>query len=289
VAEGGRPSLDLDGRAVLVVGAGGGGIGTAVAGLVARAGAHVTGLDVRPEALDAFDAAVSGTPGTHRRVVGDARSEADVAAAVAAAAGTGPLHGLVHVAGGMGRDQWAPLVDANLTTFDAVVELNLRSALISTRTVAGHLMAEGRGGALVTIATVAAGSALPYGAAYAAAKAALLSLVRTAAVEWGGHAIRVNAVSAGTVRTPKTAGGGPMAPDSAAERTALPLGRTGRPADIASAALFLLSDLSAWITGQALVVDGGSSVRPSFLDDDDLPVFVRSPELRARLLKRPLP
>lgn len=73
------------------------------------------------------------------------------------------------------------------------------------------------------------------------------------------------------------------APDTPAESAAVPLGRRGSANDIAGAVLFLLSDLAGWITGQVLAVDGGSSARPSFLGEDNLPIFIRDEVLRARL------
>jgi NAD(P)-dependent dehydrogenase (short-subunit alcohol dehydrogenase family) len=94
--------------------------------------------------------------------------------------------------------------------------------------------------------------------------------------------IRVNAVAPGTVRTPAS-GAQSTDVDSAAEQAAVPLRRRGVPDDIAYAVLFLVSDLASWITGQVLAVDGGSSARPSFLGEDDLPVFVHDDTLRARL------
>src|SRR5205823_6478672 len=131
------------------------------------------------------------------------------------------------------------------------------------------------------LASIAAVSALPFGAAYAAAKAGLLALTRTQAVEWGPHGVRVNAIAAGTVRTPKNAGY--TGDDDPRDDASVPLRRRGVPDDVAGAALFLVSDLASFVTGHTLVVDGGASVRPAFLDDDDLPVFVRDATLRARL------
>ena len=284
----GTALFGLEGRAVLVAGAGGGGIGTQVCALLARLGADVVGLDIRQEALDPVREALAGTAGQHSLVVADVRDRQQVGAALDAAleASGHPLHGAVHVAGGMRPAQWAPLLAADEegydATFDEVSDLNLKAALITYRTAARRLPA---GGSIVGVASVAGLTATPYAAAYAASKAALISLTRTAALEWGGAGIRVNAVAPGTIRTPKTiaAAGGRVAPDTPAERAALPLGTRGTPADIAGAVVFLLSDLARWITGQVLPVDGGSSALPSFLDADRVPVFVHNEELRARL------
>ncbi len=284
----------LEGRHVVVAGAGGGGIGTAVSRLLAEEGASVTGIDNRPEALGVLEDALRGTAGPHRLVVADVRQIADVTSAVAEAASGGTLHGLVHVAGGMWPQQWSSLLDADISVFDEVSELNFRSALVTMREVARHLVAGGRGGSIVAVSSVAGLTAMPYGMAYAASKAALVSLTRTAALEWGSYGIRVNSVAPGSVQTPKTSGGqsaGPVdsSPRNEAERSALPLRRRGRPEDIAGAVLYLMSDLAGWVTGQVLAVDGGSSARPSFLGPDDLPVFVQSAEMRERLVGSPAP
>lgn len=278
----------LAGKVVVVAGAGGGGIGTGIASLAARAGASVVGLDNRPEALRILDAALAGTPGPHRSLAVDLRHPSEVEEAVAEADDLGPLHGLVHVAGGMWPEQWATVLDTDLAVFDQVVDLNLRTALTTLRAVGSRLVANGAGGSMVTIASIVGQSAMPYGTAYAAAKAALLSVTRTAALELGPRGVRVNAVAVGTVRTPKNADdrAGGLPEETPAERVAIPLGRWGKPEDIAGGVLYLLSDLSTWTTGQTLAIDGGSSTRPSLLDADNLPVFVQSTKIRDRLLER---
>ena len=276
------PVLDLTGRSVVVAGAGGGGIGTAVSGMLATAGARVIGVDNRAEALDDFSSATSASGGDHPALVADLRRPADVERVVAEAGDS--LYGLVHVAGGMWPPQWSGLMDMDPAVFDDVMELNLRTMMLATTATARRLRDLGRGGSIVALSSLAGLTSMPYGAPYAAAKSALMSLVRTAALEWGPLGIRINAVAPGTIRTPKSLRGNPNPPpDTPAESAAIPLGRRGSADDIAGAVLFLLSDLAGWITGQVLAVDGGSSARPSFLGEDNLPVFVHDEALRARL------
>ena len=164
--------------------------------------------------------------------------------------------------------------------FAAVVELNLQSAFVTTHAVAGRLVDAGAGGSIVVLSSISGVQAMPFGAPYAAAKAAILALVRTAALELAPHGVRVNAVAPGHDPRRRRVG-----LRSEEEQPPSRCGAAARPDDVAGAVLYLLSDVAGFVTGHTLVVDGGSSVRPSFLDADDLPVFVHDADLRARLLQ----
>ena len=272
----------LAGRTVVVVGAGGGGIGTGISAAIAAAGARVVAVDRDAERLELAVEATRGA-GELTPELCDASDGAAIGAVIErAAAGPGALSGLVNVVGGLPLERWRAQLDDDDDNFDALLESNLRIALRSSRAFARALAASGGAGSLVQIASIAALEAMPFGAGYAASKAALLSVTRTMALEWGALGLRVNAVAPGSIAVSR----GPAAEDTERECRAIPLGRRGRPEDVAGAVLFLLSDLSRWITGQVLAVDGGVSVKPSYLDDDGLPIFVRDEALRRRLTGR---
>lgn len=276
-----RDPLGLRDRCVVVVGAGGGGIGTAICAALAAAGARVVAVDRDAERLAQAEAAALAAGAACNAVVADAGDREQVEALVARAqASWGPLFGLVNVVGGLPRERFESLLRYSDENLAALLDSNLRCAFLASQVVARALERQASGGSIVQMASIAALQAMPFGAGYALAKAALLSLTRTMALEWGPLGIRVNAVAPGTVRVPR----GDPGEDPERDRAALPLGRRGVPGDVAGAVLFLLSELSSWITGQTLVVDGGASIKPCTLDEHGLPLFVRDPALRARLL-----
>lgn len=275
----------LAGRSVVVVGAGGGGIGTAIARQIGQAGATVVAVDVDADKLAVATGQLADLGIEHVGIVADGKDPAAMVDAVDRAAAMAPLHGGVQVAGGMWPQQWAPFASAD-PAFDDVIALNLGVTVNATRALGRRLIEQGTGGAIVHIATVAALNAMPYGSAYAAAKAAVLSLTRSLAVEWGREQIRVNAVAPGSIATPKSASTRAPGDTDGDDLLVIPMRRRGTADDIGAATLFLLSDLAGYITGQVLPVDGGTSVRPTVNDADELPVFVHNEELRARLTGR---
>jgi NAD(P)-dependent dehydrogenase (short-subunit alcohol dehydrogenase family) len=275
-----RDLLGLRDRPVLVIGAGGGGIGTGICAALAAAGARVVAVDRDPARLADAAGAVAAEGGVCVPIVADAGERGSVEAAVARARETaGPLHGLVNVVGGLPLELWQSLLRYEEATLDGLLDTNLRCAFLASQAFARELERQGSGGSLVQIASIAALHGMPFGAGYALAKAALLSLARTMALEWGPLGIRVNCVAPGTIRVPRAQ----AHEDAARDRAALPLGRRGAPQYVAGAVLYLLSDLAAWVTGQVIAVDGGASVKPAYLDETGLPVFVSDPALRARL------
>jgi 3-oxoacyl-[acyl-carrier protein] reductase len=272
----------LTGSSIVVVGAGGGGIGTAICRQLGRAGATIVAVDIDADKLGVCTDELAALGVTHRGIVADGRDRDAITSVVDQACELAPLRGSVQVAGGMWPPQWAPFASDD-PAFDDVMALNFGSTVNTVRAVGRRLVEQGQGGALVNIATTSALNGMPYGSAYAAAKAAVLSLTRSLAVEWGGRNIRINAVAPGSIATPKSASTRKPGDTDRDDLDVIPMRRRGTGDDIANGVLFMMSDLASYVTGQVLCVDGGTSVRPTYNDRDELPVFVHNEELRARL------
>jgi NAD(P)-dependent dehydrogenase (short-subunit alcohol dehydrogenase family) len=248
-------AIELGGQVALVTGAARG-IGRAVASALAAAGADLALADIQDDLLakTAAELRASG-----RRVYAlevDVRDAAAVRRMVEDAVATlGRLDVLVNNAGGTFE---APFLQVNERGFRTLLDLNLGSVWNATQAAAAWWIANRVGGRVINVASTEALKACPGYAAYAAAKAGVLNLTRTLAVELGPYGIRVNAIAPDYTHLEAPAGVEP--PDEAAIGAKIPLGRYGQPADQAGAVLFFASDLSEWITGQTLVVDGGALV-----------------------------
>lgn len=267
--------IDFGGRAALVVGGGGGGIGTAMAVALAEAGADVGAVTFVAEHAEDTVSRVRALGRRAAAVVADVTDDGALVAAIASVASElGTVRHLVNVVGGSLVDDWHRALDYDMGAFDRIVARNLRYAVLSCREVARGLVAAGNPGSIVNISSVAA-RGVPLLGAYGASKAGLESFSRTMALEWAPMGIRVNLVAPGTVKTPRA--GRSDLPEAV---QSIPLRRRGEPSDIADAALFLLSDMAAYITGQTLSVDGGSTLGGP--GGDELPLFVTNPAVRAR-------
>jgi len=266
--------ISLTGRTALVVGGGGGGIGSSVCHRLADAGADIVALSAVAADLDATQAEVEQRGQQCTSAVVDVH---DLETLRSTIENHPEVDLVVNVVGGVTVAHWHRLHDYPIESFDHLLTTNLRYAFTSCQTVAARLIADARPGAMVNISSIAS-KGQPLLAGYGAAKAGLDSLTRSMAMEWGRHGIRVNNVAPGTVNTPRS--GRPVDDPDDPLAKGITLGRRGTPTDIANACVYLLSDLAAYVTGQTLDVDGGPS--RGALDEHDLPVFVTNPAIRAR-------
>lgn len=246
----------LVGKVTVITGAGSG-IGRCTAELFAEEGAAVVVADIVAEAATEVAGAISGAGGRAVPVTVDMSEASQVEAmANAAVEHFGALHVLVNNAGIFPADDGGVL-DTPEPTWDAVMDVNLKGVWFGCRAALPHLEASG-GGAIVNVASfVALMGAATAQIAYTASKGGVLSMTREIAVEYARRDIRVNAVCPGPIETPLLA---ELLADPARRQRRLvhiPMGRLGRPEEIARAVLFLASDEASFMTGAALVVDGG--------------------------------
>lgn len=276
--------LGLNGRTVIVSGAAGGGIGTAVTEAVARAGATVVAVSRSPENLDRHigPLVAEGLPVVP--VAADAGTDAGIMTTLAAAEATGaPLYGLVNVAGGADPATWMPSTRVSREDWRALFAQNLETMFFMSQAVAARLRETGRPGSIVSVSSISGMNTAPLHIGYGTAKAAIVAATRTMAVELAGHGIRVNAVAPGVTETPASATY--VAADPERDRRAIAMGRRGTPQEQAGPILFLLSALSGYVTGQTLLVDGGLDLRWTHLGADNTSLFLADDDFRSAITR----
>jgi NAD(P)-dependent dehydrogenase (short-subunit alcohol dehydrogenase family) len=253
------PERALEGKVAIVTG-GSKGIGKAIAKALAGAGASVAlaargqeDLEAAAKEIEAEGSAALGVPTD----VTDANQVQTLVDRTVERFGTVDI--LVNNAGA--APFMSTLDQIRLDGFDKYFRVNFTSAVICTKAVAPLMLAKGEGSAVLNIASVAGIVASPGLSYYASAKAALLSLTRTVAREWAPYGVRVNALAPGWVETEMNEPARQRIPEFNAQvLESIPLGRWGRPEDVAGAALFLCSPAAGFITGSVLIVDGGQTL-----------------------------
>ena len=274
--------LRLDGRVIVVSGAGGGGIGTTVSRMAAEAGATVIAVSRSKENLDEHVAPLAQDGLSVVPVAADASTDDGIGAVIDQARRTeGNLYGLVNIAGGAEPSTWMPSTRVSRADWRELFAANLETAFFMSQAVAAELRAQGLPGSIVSISSISGMNTAPFHIAYGTAKAAIVAMTRTMAVELAPDNIRVNAIAPGVTET--AASRTYTDPDPDRDRRAIAMGRRGRPEEQAGAILFLLSDLSSYVTGQTLLVDGGLNLRWSHLGADNTSLFLKDESFRAAI------
>ncbi len=251
-------NIMLTGRVAVVTG-GGTGIGRGIAAGLAAFGARVAIWERDPQTCAEAAEAVGGLG-----IVTDVRDGDQVDAALrCTTAELGPATILVNTAGGVFA---SPLLETSENGWDALYKANLRHVLLCTQRIARQLVSSGLPGSVISLTSIEGVRAAPGYAAYAAAKAGVINYTKTAALELAPHGIRVNAIAPDITLTEGLAqlsGGSALTGIG----SVVPLGRPGHVDEIACVAVFLASDMSAYLTGQTLHVDGGTHAAGGWYHD----------------------
>jgi NAD(P)-dependent dehydrogenase (short-subunit alcohol dehydrogenase family) len=253
---------EFTGKGVLITG-GALGIGRGIADGFAAEGANVAIADVNREAAEAAAVAVTAAGGGRAiATIGDVSDAADAARMVAeTVAAFGRLDVLINNAGIQPMTWYHGIEDLPEDRWDRILGVNLKGIFLMSKHAIPEIRKQG-GGAIVNMASVQGLQSMPGVPAYAASKGGVLSLTRNMALDYARENIRVTAICPGTidsdmVRTSARAEGGDLEANLRRYGAFHPLGRIGRPEDIANAAVFLASEKASFITGEYLCVDGG--------------------------------
>ena len=248
--------FDLTGRQAFVTGASRG-IGQAIAVALAQAGADLALVARGEEGLAATAKQITDCGREAHIIAADVTRQDSVEDAIEAAIrALGHVDIVVNNAGG--SNFAVPFLDLRLAGWDKLIRLNLDSAMYVCHAIGDHLVGRGKG-SVINVASVAGLIGSPFLAPYGAAKAGLISLTKTLAVEWAARGVRVNALCPGWTATDLNRN---MWDDDTAGKATVatvPMQRWGRAEEMTGPAVFLASDASSYMTGQVLVVDGGQT------------------------------
>jgi 2-deoxy-D-gluconate 3-dehydrogenase len=251
--------MDLSGKTAIVTG-GAVGIGFGIANRLAEAGANVVIADVNEKAATEAAEALSGKGRKVSAIKTDVSDEGNVKDMIAFAVKTyGSVDILVNNAG---IYPTIPVMQLKPADFDKIISVNLRSAFLCTQGAATEMIKQGKGGKIINITSIDALHPSSVGlATYDASKHGLWGFTKNVALELAPNNIQVNAVAPGGIATPGTGAGVPVSDEIKAifEKfmTRIPMKRIGEPDEIGKVVLFLASDLSSYMTGSQVVVDGG--------------------------------
>jgi NAD(P)-dependent dehydrogenase (short-subunit alcohol dehydrogenase family) len=251
-------SFDLAGKTALVTGASSG-LGRHFAGVLTRAGARVALLARRTDRLAEAATALAAEGGRAVPIACDVTDGASVVRAVdSATAALGAIDILINNAGIVVSK---PLFEHSEADWDRVLDTNLKGAWLMSREMAARWVAQKHAGRIVNIASLLGSRTVRNVPSYAAAKAGLIHLTHTLAIELGRHGITVNAIAPGYFETDLNRAYLQSEVGQAMVRR-IPLGRSGAPPDLDGALLLLCAEAGAYITGAVLPVDGGHAVSP---------------------------
>ncbi|MCU1398027.1 MAG: family oxidoreductase [Acidimicrobiales bacterium] len=252
----------LHGAVALVVG-GGSGIGRATALMLGRVGADVAVADLDGARAEEVAAEVAALGVRSLGIAGDV-TDPDDAQRVVDTAHTA-LGGLLAVVNIVGVASWSDLLSMDLAMWESDLRSNLTHHLHVGRAAARHMIADGKGGRIAMVTSISGIFGAPNHAAYGAAKAGAIALSKSMANEWAPYGIRVNTVSPDIIATPRVVAGfverGVSDMNAIVAADGVPMARWGTPDEIAGPLVFLVSDLAGFMTGQNLVVDGGTQSR----------------------------
>jgi NAD(P)-dependent dehydrogenase (short-subunit alcohol dehydrogenase family) len=254
---------------VAVVTGGGAGIGRGIARGLAAFGASVAIWERDAETAASAAEEVGGLG-----LVTDVRQSAEVDEALArTVAALGPVRILVNNAGGVFS---SPILETSENGWDALYRANLKHVILCTQRVARSMVAEGSRGSIISVTSIEGVRAAPGYAAYAAAKAGVINFTKTASLEFAPYGIRVNALAPDITLTEGMASVAPPGAEKSFGLT-VPMGRPGHVDEMAGAAVFLAGEMSSYVTGQTIHVDGGTQASGGWYHHPDTGAYVLGP------------